>query len=277
MRTPDDSGRFEYGVRLRLADGPMLRNDDQLLHMYGASIESFSGFDSDIAQDDRFSPGRAVRLETEFDEDGDSVVGVWDASGVARAGTFDYALACPMVAALDHGLDLRGLVLSEFVAASGGRRVGLDVLVFSPALIRVDVPDQLVLDRPVREAQRRIVLLADGESPVGFWDPSGSAGPASPNDLPLSSTLAEALGGLRAGYEQLAQQGGEADDVAEQLEAQWARNALDHKASVLWRRARRELGRKYAVGFQGPGMATPVWSPYELSADDEPDADVDWS
>ena len=275
MRTPDENGRFTYGLRLRLEAGPVLRNDDPLLRMYGASIESIADFDSDVAQDDRFSPGRAVRIETEFDEDGDSVVGLWDASGVARAGTFAFARGCPMVAALDHGLDLRGLVLSEEVTASNGRRACLEVLVYSPGFVRVDVPDDLVLPRPVREPQTRIVLLADGESPVGFWDPSGSAGPASPADLPLSPPLAEALVTLRAGYEQLAQRTGEADDGFAQMEGLWARGALDHKASVLWRRARLELGRRYAVGFQGPGMPTPVWSPDELCADEDSDSDFE--
>ena len=140
---------------------------------------------------------------------------------------------------------------------------------FEPHFVRVEVPDGLVVPRPAREPQTRIVLLADGESPVGFWDPSGSSGPAAPTELPLSPPLAEALVTLRAGYEQLAQRTGEVDDGFTQMEGMWARGALDHKASVLWRRARQELGRRYIVGFQGPGMAGPVWTPGEFSAYEE--------
>ena len=159
MRTPDECGRFEYGLRLRLDAGPVLRSDDPLLRMYGASIEQIADFDSDVAQDDRFSPGRAVRLETEFDVDGDSVVGLWDASGVARAGRFPFAAECPIVAALDHGLELCGLVLSEDVNASDGRRACLEVLVFAPQFVRVEVPEGLVVARPAREPQLSLIHI----------------------------------------------------------------------------------------------------------------------
>jgi hypothetical protein len=52
------------------------------------------------------------------------------------------------------------------------------------------------------------------------------------------------------------------------------RHAIDAHAIALWRRARAELGSRYAIGFLGAGMERPVWSPDELTAT-EHDADDD--
>jgi len=42
----------------------------------------------------------------------------------------------------------------------------------------------------------------------------------------------------------------------------------------VWRRLRAELGRRYQVGFLGPGMEQPVWDPGER--EDEEDDDLEF-
>lgn len=53
------------------------------------------------------------------------------------------------------------------------------------------------------------------------------------------------------------------------MESDWEREALQSRAEALWRRARSELGRRYAVGFLGAGMRRPLWSPAELDDEDD--------
>lgn len=55
------------------------------------------------------------------------------------------------------------------------------------------------------------------------------------------------------------------------MELDWDRNSFTGQAVSLWQRVRAELGRDYAVGFLGPGMDRPVWSPAELGDEHEDD------
>jgi hypothetical protein len=87
-------------------------------------------------------------------------------------------------------------------------------------------------------------------------------------DLPMSAELRQALDELRDGYAELGEQAGERRGF-ERLEASLDRSLLDDRAAALWKRARGELGRSFAVGFLGSGMERPVWSPDELDDDDD--------
>ncbi len=58
----------------------------------------------------------------------------------------------------------------------------------------------------------------------------------------------------------------------EGIERDYSRSALEARTRELWRRARRELGQRYAIGLLAPGMTRPAWSADEL--DDEPDMDI---
>ena len=53
------------------------------------------------------------------------------------------------------------------------------------------------------------------------------------------------------------------------MESDWECGALAQQGMKLWRRARRELGRQFAVGYLGPGMESPAWTPSELPGADE--------
>src|SRR3954451_5359683 len=82
-----------YGYQLRLADGPVLTNDDPLLEAFAASVEVVAGTsaNSEPLQSDAFDPGRAARLVREgIDDAGDEVIGVWDADEIRRAGTLAF-------------------------------------------------------------------------------------------------------------------------------------------------------------------------------------------
>jgi len=54
------------------------------------------------------------------------------------------------------------------------------------------------------------------------------------------------------------------------------RVGLEEDARELWMRARRELARRFAVGYLGRGMTVPAWSPEELDADDDDEDDDSW-
>jgi hypothetical protein len=58
----------------------------------------------------------------------------------------------------------------------------------------------------------------------------------------------------------------------EGIERDYSRSALEAHTRELWRRARRELGQRYAIGLLAPGMTRPAWLADEL--DDEPDMDI---
>jgi hypothetical protein len=61
-------------------------------------------------------------------------------------------------------------------------------------------------------------------------------------------------------------------DPLDAFERDSYRSTLEHRLQELWARAREELGRRYAVGLLGPGMARPAWSSDEAAAD--ADADI---
>src|SRR4051794_25513270 len=264
-RTPSSSGNFDYIAALRLPEGPLVRTDDPLLAAYGAVVVAIDPEDDvESLQGPEFDPGRRVRLERELDEDDEPVVGVWDADGVRRAGRlFDSDPdVATVLAAEERGLAPEGIVVIEHRTPGEDRRVGALVFVHSPALVAVEIPTGFAIERPARQARRRVVLLAD-RGDVRFWDPAAAAGPVEPQELPISPELAAELQKIRKAYRALAKKGGDGPPF-EHPELAWMREQLDERTATLWRRVRRELGRRYAVGFLGPGMERPVWSPGEL-------------
>lgn len=118
----------------------------------------------------------------------------------------------------------------------------------------------------------QLVLFADGSGDVRWWDPSGSGGPVDIEAVPLSVELGEALERLREESADLCTRAVVgAEDGFDRLDQRFEREGLEEEARELWLRARRELARRYAVGFLGRGMTRPVWSPDDL--DDENDGD----
>src|SRR4051812_15782506 len=264
-RTPSPHGNFEYIAALRLPNGPLVRTDDPLLAAYGAVVASIDPEDDvESLQGPEFDPGRRVRLERELDVNDEPIMGVWDADGVRRAGHLfdDDPDVATVLAAAEHGLAPEGVVLIEHRSAGEDRRVAGLLFVYSPALVSVELPPGLPVARPSRTTRRRVVLLAD-RGDVRFWDPSGKSGPMEPQELPISPELATELKKQRKEYRKLARECG-GEPGFERLELGWVREQLDERAAGLWRRVRGELGRRYAVGYLGPGMQRPVWSPGEL-------------
>jgi hypothetical protein len=259
------------GFRLRLPDGPAVAAGDPLLSAFGARVVDLEVDvdDSEALQDDVFAPGRALTLlEEGVDEDGDPVVGVWDAAGTRRAGHLDFRAAAEVAAATDAGLAVGAVVLTEDRLRVDDRRCGLEVLVHAPAFVEVEtgvaaaVAPHVTRPRHVRE---RVVLVADGSSELRWWDPSGRGGPMDLGQVPLSSELLADLERLSAEYAAL----DDADvtgSAADGFERQLYRSSLDARMRGLWQRARAELGRSYAIGLLGPGMTSPAWSPGEAGA-----------
>ena len=270
-RTPTTGHCFEYGFRVRLPGGPMLTSDDPLLEAFGASVEwlQFDDDHEEALQSEAFDPGRLVRLMAEpYDPDDPDAVGVWDDDELRQAGTLPHTASAVVSAGAQAGLEQRALVLCELRAARDDRREALCLLVYAPALVSVKVPRTLNVKRPVRPSRPRLVLVADTSGDVRWWDPSATNGPLEAGDLPLSEELRHELDRLRDAFAVLAAEGDEARGV-ERVEADWERDALQGKAQALWRRARAELGRRYAVGYLGTGMRRPVWAPAELQDDDD--------
>ena len=259
------------GFRLRLPHGPAVAAGDPLLSAFGARVVDLEVDvdDSEALQDDVFAPGRGLTLlEEGVDEDGDPVVGVWDAAGTRRAGHLDFRAAAEVAAATDAGLAVGAVVLTEDRLRVDDRRCGLEVLVHAPAFVEVESGVAEAVAPPVtrpRHVRERVVLVADGSSELRWWDPSGRGGPMDLGQVPLSSELLADLERLSAEYAAL----DDADvtgSAADGFERRLYRSSLDARMRGLWQRARAELGRSYAIGLLGPGMTSPAWSPGEAGA-----------
>jgi len=263
------------GFRLRLPDGPAVAACDPLLSAFGARVVDLEVDvdDSEALQDDAFAPGRALTLlEEGVDDDGDPVVGVWDAEGARRAGHLDFRSAAEVAAAAEAGLAVGAVVLTEDRLRVDHRRCGIEVLVHAHAFVRVEAAAAgaaeaaaPVAARGARRVRERVVLVADGSSELRWWDPSGRGGPMDLGQVPLSSGLLADLERLSAEYAAL-HDADVAGGAADGFERELYRSSLDARMRGLWQRARAEVGRSYAIGLLGPGMTRPAWSPGEAGA-----------
>lgn len=271
-RTTGHNTWFEYGFQLRLPGGPLIDRNDPLLRAYGSRVTTMAVHtdDDEQLQDDAFDPGSVVRLVPDAGEGGEPEVGVWDRDEVRRAGSLLDRPAAVVEAAIEFGLEQRAVVLTEDREADGDRRSSLDLFVFHPAFVEVDTESALGFTRPEAAVRPRLILVADGKGDVRWWDPSAAAGPIAADALPMSAELRRDLQSLRSSYEELADGGGEARGF-DRIDMSIERYALNEKATAVWKRARTELGRRFAIGFLGAGMDRPVWSPSELDDDDGDD------
>jgi hypothetical protein len=264
-----------YGYHLRLVDGPVLTHDDPVLRAFAASMDALEEplVDDEALQSPTFDPGLPVRLVREgIDDDGDEVLGVWDAEEIRRAGTLPYPTAARVAAATDHGLEIEALIISEIRARSDDRRAGIALLVHPPALVTVDIAAGGPLQRPQKRTRPRLVLIADEGTGLRWWDPSGGAGPIDLDALPVSASLAEELRDLATAFTNAPDEPDEPDFI-DDMESGWHHHVLDERTRSVWTRVRRELGRRYAIGLMLRGMPRPAWSPEELS-DSEDDDDI---
>jgi hypothetical protein len=261
---------FRFGYQLRLPGGPLVETDDPLLAVFGAEAVTLEveGGNEEAIQSATFDPG--ARLHPVFDsldDDGDPVVAIWDAAELHCAGILPFQVAGRVAAALDHGLDIQLFSLEESRTALDDRRVGLRVLVSSTSMVRIKHPKHARAIRPARRVRQRVVLLADGRGRIRWWDPSGASGPAEITQMPVSSHLQAELDRLGREFETLCQRAQESQGGLSRMVLDGDRAAFTERALELWKRVRAELTRDYAVGFVGPGMERPIWSPSEMSYD----------
>ena len=278
-RTADRRGGTRgLGFALRLVDGPAITRHDPLLRAFGAEVVDLLTLDehAEALQDDSFDPGRRVRLEPEpFDPHDPDLVGVWDVDAVRQAGELPGGIDGVVAAGIDQGLPMEGVVLWEEREPIDDRRTALSLLVHSPRFVTVEGLDELRYERPRAVGRPRLVLFADGSGDVRWWDPTAAGGPVDLGDLPVSLELAADLERLRRDYADLREriaviEGEGCERFGQSIE----REALEEDARGLWRRARIELGRRFAIGFLGQGMTRPVWSPEALEPGE--DDDVTW-
>ena len=273
-RTPSLGGErsFRYGFQLRLPDGPMIDRNDPLLAALGAEIITIVATreHGEALQDQSIDPGAELRAVGEpLDEDGDEVVGVWDSEKVRCAGLLPSESAARVAAALEQGIAIDLLAVSEERAILDDRRMTLEVLVFCRAIVDVAHDRGLACcARSVRPAPCGAVRRHRGD--LLWWDASAASGPADITELPVSQELRRELKRLHKSYAKLAKQAKQSLGGYALEEVDWKRKALAEQSIRLWRRARSELARQFAVGYLGPGMDSPAWSPAELP-DDEGD------
>jgi hypothetical protein len=261
------------GFQLRLPDGPALATDDPLLRAFGASVVALTpGVDDrEALQDDAFAPGRRVALlEEGVDHDGDPVVGVWDAEGVRRGGAVHYETAAVVSAALEAGLEVEAVVLTEDRTRVDDRRTCISLLVHARVLVTVEtaVAETAPPVRRVGPVRERVVLVADGTAEPRWWDPAGRRGPMDLDRVPLSPRLLADLRATTAAYALVSDDDAPADAV-DGFERELYRESLAARMRELWKRARAELGRTYAIGLLGPGMTHPEWTPSDDDDDDD--------
>lgn len=264
MPSANEPPGFRLGYQLRLPNGPRITPEDSLLSVFGAVVVALHEVreHDEAVQDEGFAPGQSLSLlEEGCNEQGEAVVSVWNTSQTLRAGVLPDECAARVCAANDYRLELRALSLEERRTPFDDRRSSLRALLYSPQFVSLTASSQQY-QRPSRPGRRRVVLVADAKNEVRWWDPVGQAGPAAISELPLSRELHQDLIRLAEAFTELRAHGDVSGFAA--IELEWQQEELTDHAVRVWRRARRELGRDYAIGFQGPDMERPAWSPEEL-------------
>ena len=269
LRTPErgDERKFRYGFQLRLPDGPAIDEHDPLFAALGAEIVTVeaSPSHSEALQHKGLDPGRRLRAAAEpADDDGDRVISLCDQEGIRFTGPLPWRSGERLAALLAQSVEFELLVLSELRSAADERRVALEVLIALPVAVAVTSGSDIAFQRPERRRRRRVVLFADRGGDVRWWDAAAESGPADIGELPVSQELHRKLRKLRKGYTKLEREAESPRGGYSTLSSSWKREALDGQAIRLWKRARQELRREFEVGFLGPEMESPAWSPKEL-------------
>jgi hypothetical protein len=269
LRTPErgDERKFRYGFQLRLPDGPAIDEHDPLLAALGAQIVTVEASPShaEALQHKSLDPGSRLRAAAEpVDDDGDAVISLCDEEAIRFTGALPWRAGERPAALLAQGVEFELLVLSEWRSAADDRRVALEVLIALPVAVTVASDPDIAFQRPEHRRRRRVVLFADRGGDVRWWDAAAESGPADIGELPISQELHRKLRKLRKGYAKLEREVESPCGGYGTLSSSWTREALDGQAIRLWRRARRELSREFEVGFLGPEMDSPAWSPKEL-------------
>lgn len=271
LRAPEDGDDLvRHGYRLRIRGGPALADDDSLLRAHGVSVATVLLMDRGLCESEALAPGCRLALSPVYDPDDTEAVELLDREGRLRFGELLHGPVGMIRAGLDHGLELDVRSLAEWRSPDDGERRRLDVVVSPRALVSLEEPPPLIVEPPVVSRVRKaLVLVVDGQLEPKWWDPEGRAGPLELSRLPGSEELRSELGRLSEDWQRARSAREEVDSGFEILEAGWAYDEVVADAKRLWLRARRELGRRYRIGFRGPDMDAPVWSPPERDDDIE--------
>lgn len=262
-RTPNRGEASAHGYRLRIPRGPVIEADDPLLAAYGAAVCWVDDDDEceDALQADAFAPGRTITFGDDPTYPG--AYAAWCADEILCAGSLPQGVGAVARAAAEAGLGSRAVVLSELRDGKDHRRSRIEIFVHAPALVRVGARRPALRSFDRSPARPRLVLVVDNHGPFRWWDPSSSAGPRVADELGLSEDLRRRFAELTAAYSDAA------PESDRDFESSWERDALDARAGQLWRAARTELSRRYVVGYLGPGMKAPAWTPGGSCATDD--------
>jgi hypothetical protein len=267
LRTPPRGEAYvRHGYRLRLPGGPVLNEDDPLLAACGATLTTIleDVDEATTVADDRFAPGTRLALEPEDDLDEGPGVGLWDPGRSVRLASIPGATGRRATAALELGIELLAVIVSELRSKRHGTRVGVQILVAPSALVHLGrIPAH---PAPPAPHARRLVLIVDED--LRWWDPDASAGPSEIGDVPVAHDLATDLSEIRQRWQEVRERPVPTDPM-ETWEIDFARDEVLSEARRLWVRARREMAGECRVGWLEPGMKAPRWTPRE--DDDEGD------
>jgi hypothetical protein len=261
--------RVAYGYDLRLRGGPRLSGRDPLLRAFGvdiASLESGSSRLGDL-QRDVFSPGRELSLIVDRDSDAGTGIGLWDAERVWCAGRIDSESAAVVLAAQSYGLVLQAVALDEVRSTQDGMRTSLRAVVYSERFASLRY--KRVTRYMAPELRERILLIVNSDLEVLWWDSEAANGPASLEQLGASDKLRDAHEALERTVRKLRRKRAESGGRYTRYEPRRRAERLERQAEQLWLLARTELAGGHIVGYLGPSMTDPIWTPEDLVYDCE--------
>jgi hypothetical protein len=167
--------------------------------------------------------------------------------------------AAPVRAALDVGLDLVTVVLTELRSVVERRRVGVELAVAPRGVVRLP-PRRRAPRTDEGSGRSRLVLIVDRPGgDLRWWDADTAQGPLPVDAVPVSEELASELRALRLRWRELGER--MAGGPLERWDIDFEHSEVVEETRRLWLRARRDLGRRYRVGLLEPGMDAPRWGP----------------
>jgi hypothetical protein len=266
---------IERGFNLRIPKGPLLFAGDPLLKAASLCVfeipaihdQSFElhavdellplgQIDDMVFQHAAFAPGNRIRPVLVPDlEDGTNLVAIRDYQDDFPLVTLPWSLGEPYAALLGNGLSVQGCVIGETISMPDGKRIAIRIAVYPDAFISVSAPR--LPGVALSKRLPRVILVADGQNPPGWWDapvrpgdaPVGS-GPTNLEDIPISATL---IADIR-------RQAHAPEDESDRSKGRKGRRGGDTTWQELWQRVSEELVNRFTVGFLGLGMTEPVWT-----------------
>jgi hypothetical protein len=214
-----------------------------------------------------FSPGRELTLIVDRDSDATVGIGLWDADQIWCAGRIDSESAAVVLAAQSYGLALQAVALDEVRSAQDGMRTSLRAVIYSERFASLRYKRATRYMAP--ELRERILLIVNSDLEVLWWDSEAANGPASLDQLGASEKLLDAHEALERTARKLRRKRAESGGRYVRYELRRRAERFERQAEQLWLLARTELAGRYIVGYLGPSMTDPIWTPEDLASDCE--------